>query len=547
MNYKRELLDRIRNGIDIVEYIGEHVDLIKRGDSYLGLCPFHQDSSPSMRVHPVRKIFKCFGCGEGGSVITFAMKYHEISFPEAVESLASLAKVPLPDSADSLHISKMLRYIDDLKNAFVQARRGNISTVRNTIQFSDELLDFFEVGLAPKSMVLYERDLAWELGLITEQGWPYFYERVMFPIKNPSGQVVGFYGRTTKEEGIKHLISKNSRIFRKANTLFGFHEAKKTIRELNTCYLVEGPKDVLALWAQGIKNVVATCGTSLNDKQAKLITYSTNNVMLAYDNDEGGIKAALKNSETLLEHGAALTYVALPQGKDPYDCYIESGRVPIEDIISLPTLLTTVYPIETPNDKLNYTKAFLSIIEHGKNKIINQSLIERAAVVLNLPTRLIWEQFESRPYKFDLGDTPRTKSVKVEPWHQLILGLSYAPNYAPKVLSFLDSQLGDYSRAKEVIQIMVDGKIENQAQWMDVAAGAYLNVPLHDDTLDMLSDPEIAEYIEVATKSLVGSNLMDILKRTIAQGDLEGAERIKQCLTLLQSTKIIDSSGTTSS
>lgn len=343
-------IQKILETVRVEEVVGEYVNLKKRGTNYIGLCPFHNERTPSFNVNPARNIFKCFGCGKGGDAVNFLMEHEHFSYPESLRFLAKKYSIALEETADkaelieekkiedSLYIvnefalqffSKQLLETEEGKNiglSYFQERGFRENTIKKfNLGYSPEKSDAL---LAEAKAKMYADEYLIKTGLIkqNESGVQrdFFRGRVMFPIHNVSGKVVGFGGRILKkdEKQPKYLNSPESEIYHKSKILFGIYHAKQSIRQHDECFLVEGYTDVVSLHQAGIENVVASSGTSLTVDQIKLIKRFTNNITIIYDGDAAGVKAALRGLELILEEDMNVRIVLLPDPEDP-DSYVQ--------------------------------------------------------------------------------------------------------------------------------------------------------------------------------------------------------------------------------
>ncbi|MBN2417557.1 DNA primase [bacterium] len=344
-------IQEIREATDILEVISQHVTLKKRGKNYIGLCPFHSEKTPSFNVDPVRGFYKCFGCGEGGNVFSFLMQMERISFPEAVRTLANRAGIALPESSEDdsrLKETELLYLANKHAAAFYQRCLTATPEGKKALAyfsgrgFSDEMAQQFQVGYAPdswdsllisarKAGIKPETLLKAGLVIARKDGSGYYDRfrcRLMFPVLNPSGRVVGFGGRILKkgEKSPKYLNSPETAVYHKGRLLYGLHESKAGIRTEDRLMLVEGYTDVIRCHQCGAGFAVATSGTALTEEQAKLIARYTKNVYLVYDGDSAGFEAALRGADILFGAGLHVSVAPLPGGSDP-DSYLK-GKGP---------------------------------------------------------------------------------------------------------------------------------------------------------------------------------------------------------------------------
>ena len=338
-----DLIDLIRSEADIVEVLSGFVTLKKAGQNYLGLCPFHDEKTPSFSVNLQRHIFHCFGCGKGGNVFTFLMEHENISFIEAVRHLAHHLNITIPETnktseadSEAESLSRVTQFATDFYHQTLLKSDQKEFVRRYTVKrgLAEKVIKRFSLGYAPdgwdrllKSAAKQGINIEWltKAGLAKTSGnrsYATFRKRLMFPIQGPSGRVVGFGGRAlSDEEQPKYLNSPESLIYRKSQILYGLYQARDIIREKGQVFIVEGYMDLLALNNHGIENVVAICGTALTRDQARLLARYTKQAFLVYDSDQAGIRATWRAIEPLVESGMWTQIVRLPENTDP-DTYV---------------------------------------------------------------------------------------------------------------------------------------------------------------------------------------------------------------------------------
>ncbi len=338
----QEILDAVR----IEEVVEEFLTLRRRGAGLVGLCPFHQERTPSFHVNPARNIFKCFGCGKGGDAVAFLMEHEGLSYPEALRWLARKYRIEIPEvertpeqwaqqqQAESLFI------VNDFAAKHFQQQLFDTDEGRSVALgyfrqrgLTEETMRRFGLGYAPdrRDLLLqsakqngYDIGLLQKVGLVSADGTRDFLRaRVIFPIHNLSGKVAAFAGRTlsSTKNTPKYINSPESEIYAKSKTLYGMYQAKKAIRQKDECLLVEGYMDVLSLFQAGIENVVASSGTALTEEQLRLIRRNAGRLTILYDSDPAGIRAALRGLDLALAQDLVVRVVLLPEGEDP-DSYV---------------------------------------------------------------------------------------------------------------------------------------------------------------------------------------------------------------------------------
>lgn len=344
-------IDRIMEATDIVEVIGEFVQLKKRGANYVGLSPFANERTPSFTVSPAKGIFKDFSSGKGGSVVTFLMELEKFSYPEALKWLAKKYSIEVEETVEAAENREDENHRESLMIVTGYAAKFFHDSLLETDEgksiglsyfkergFTSETIRKFELGYSPDQWEAftgqalndgYQQEFLEETGLSVKRENGSLYDRyrgrVMFPIHSFTGRVIAFGGRTLKSDKNvpKYVNSPESEIYHKSSVLYGLYFAKKAIREEDNCFLVEGYADVLSVHQAGIENVVASSGTSLTSEQIRLIGRFTKNITILYDGDAAGIKASLRGLDMILEEGLNVKVVLFPDGHDP-DSYVRN-------------------------------------------------------------------------------------------------------------------------------------------------------------------------------------------------------------------------------
>ena len=362
MKINSDFINDVKSKLDIVDVIGAYINLQKAGINHKGICPFHQDNHPSMMVSKTRQTYHCFVCGEHGDVLDFLQKYNQITFTEALRLACKIAGVEFPEKEATPEENAAYRLLESRRIAIDAAAKfyqGNLSQAESFLRSrgydsSDKALAEFGVGYAPSGNVAMRKltEQGYNLQLLTDVGilgkaqdgrsYDFFRDRIMFPFYDISGRVIAFSGRivTPNDNAGKYVNTGETPIFRKGQHIFGLYQAKKAIARAGFAYLVEGQFDVITLHRYGVENVIGGSGTAFTDDQIRLILRFTQSVVMIYDADDAGMKAAVKNCELLLKAGISVRCVRLPKGYDP-DSY---GRLSKEELKQKLFDITETFP-----------------------------------------------------------------------------------------------------------------------------------------------------------------------------------------------------------
>lgn len=349
MIYNNDDIEKLASELDIVKVIGEYIELKKQGISYRGLCPFHEEKTPSFYVTPSKNIYKCFGCGVGGNSIDFYMKHNNLNYIDAIKELSQKYDIAVRTTTRnefSQEINKKKEIYTQILEDTLQIFKENIKSEKEIINYLNnrdinmQFINKYEIGYAKNSWNHLLNELKarrYELvdiiaAGVVKQGekgaYDVFRDRVMFPIYSYSGKIIGFGGRTTEENKdiAKYLNSPESEIFKKGNNLYGLIDRGRVIRKNDYAILVEGYMDVISMHIYGFDMTVATLGTSLTENQAKLLKKYTHNIIIAYDMDEAGKKAIERAANILKKHDFNIRVLELEGAKDPDEFLKKYGR-----------------------------------------------------------------------------------------------------------------------------------------------------------------------------------------------------------------------------
>ena len=452
-------IEQILDTAQIIDVVQEYVNLRKRGVNWLGLCPFHNEKTPSFTVSPTKGIFKCFGCGKGGNAVNFIMEHESLSYPEALKHLAKKYSIEIVEKELSakdiereneresmLVISSYAARIFE-ENLF-RSEEGTtigLSYFRER-GFRQETLKNFNVGYCLDKWEDfteralrdgYKQDYLVKTGLTIQKEdktFDRFSGRVIFPIHSLSGQVLGFGGRTLKKDSkaAKYVNSPESDIYHKSRIVYGIYQARKTILKEDKCFVVEGYTDVLSLHEAGVENVVASSGTALTVEQIRLIKRFTSNISILYDGDEAGIKASLRGIDLVLEEGMNVKVIALPEGEDPdsfskknsNEDFLSFIRDNETDFIRFKTALLLKDAKRDPIQKANLVKDIVRSIAVIPESIPRTIYIQECSNMMGLSEQLLYNEvnklqrnkaFQDRNRYPSLSDLPKPIRQKAQP------------------------------------------------------------------------------------------------------------------------------------
>ncbi|HDC5749349.1 TPA: DNA primase [Staphylococcus aureus] len=437
MRIDQSIINEIKDKTDILDLVSEYVKLEKRGRNYIGLCPFHDEKTPSFTVSEDKQICHCFGCKKGGNVFQFTQEIKDISFVEAVKELGDRVNVAVDIEAtqsnsnvqiasDDLQMIEMHELIQEFYYyALTKTVEGEQAlTYLQERGFTDALIKERGIGFAPDSSHFchdflqkkgYDIGLAYEAGLLSrnEENFSYydrFRNRIMFPLKNAQGRIVGYSGRTYTGQEPKYLNSPETPIFQKRKLLYNLDKARKSIRKLDEIVLLEGFMDVIKSDTAGLKNVVATMGTQLSDEHITFIRKLTSNITLMFDGDFAGSEATLKTGQHLLQQGLNVFVIQLPSGMDPDEYIGKYGNDAFTTFVkndkkSFAHYKVSILKDEIAHNDLSYER-YLKELSHDislmKSSILQQKAINDVAPFFNVsPEQLANEiQFNQAPANY---------------------------------------------------------------------------------------------------------------------------------------------------
>jgi len=421
------IIDRIRDAVNIVDVVSRYVSLKKRGRNYTGLCPFHQEKTPSFSVNPEKQIFHCFGCGVGGNVFSFLMQHERLNFVDSVKQLSEETGIEIPVSkefkkqeserdrffrcnlaAQRFYQQKLPEAPDSLR-IYLQGRGLNDESMQNfLIGYAPEGWDNLRKAIEAGKGKLEDYQTLGLLLLSEKKNSVYdrFRNRLMFPIQDAAGKILGFGGRALVDEpgSPKYINSPESPIYQKSRVLYGINRSKDAIREAERVLVVEGYMDVIQLHQAGIRNVVATSGTALTEDHAAILRRYAKDVTLCYDADKAGIKAAVRGGETMFQQDLNVSVLILPEGEDP-DSYVkEHGAESFKTLLAKAqdywdfrlSSLQHSFDMQHAGGRSEAVSEILNVLASLKDQVKAGFYVERSASILGIGEDILFSELKKK-------------------------------------------------------------------------------------------------------------------------------------------------------
>ena len=531
--------DEIKTRLDIVDLISEYVNLKKAGQNWKGLCPFHTEKTPSFTVSPAKQIFHCFGCGSGGDIFTFLTRYESLTFPEALKILATRAGVTIKKfqkGADTTGEKETLLTIHrDALEFFQQYLKKNAKAVEYLKErgINSNAQNLFSLGFAPRSwnalLSFLERkghkaDTIKKAGLVTKgtKGhYDTFRGRIIFPIHDHKGDVVAFGGRSIDGSDPKYLNSPETLIFNKRRVLYGLHYAKDSIKKTGHALLMEGYLDVITAHLHGFTNALAPLGTALTQEHDKLIRRFTEDVIIVFDSDPAGIKAAKNSASILLESGLNVRILSMPENQDPDSFLQQKGDKEFRKLVEHPLYIVDFFMLQK-GERRSKIRETLEAISKAQDKILQGEYIKALSEKLNANERDVRAEFQrllKRPQsgykKASAGAAPKPKRKPLDEEYIIQL-LCQIPEKVTDVCGILSSN--DF---KDDITRSLFNKIKNGAisfnELLAQCEGEEVNFLTGISTKDDFEDPE--KVLEDCIKSIRKKQLDTEIKEAKSQKD----------------------------
>ena len=574
--------EEVRKAADIVEIIGQHVQLKKRGQNHVGLCPFHSERSPSFTVNQDKQIYHCFGCGRGGDVFTFWMEYHNLTFPQSLKDLAERYNIDLPRYRDApaerekAELKEQLFKINDLAADYLHAmlvkdaggRPGRDYFSRRHI--SRETISAFRLGYAVNKwdgLVNYLRsksislDRGAKAGLIVPKKDGDYYDRfrgrIIFPIIDLNHKVIGFGGRILDDSLPKYINTPETPLYHKGDSLYGLDSAFKDIRERGLAIIVEGYMDMLVLRQHGISNVVATLGTALTSNQIRRLKGYTKEVVVLFDPDDAGRQAALKSFPLFLNGGISAKVLVLPQGEDP-DSFVNrygsdkfkellEGATPIFDFYLDQALARMDAGVDGQIKVLSEVlPIFMDIEQEATKSLYMQRFSEKTNINEDLVREELRRRDDRRPERRDTSQLKRRllSGQDLRKHGSDLQFLNLLVYYPEKIDTFRDQEWELIVSDPEIIKII-------RILMEKSPSGGDLDLNRIEESLDspkakeqlrrllmskpIYSDESVSQAVDEFVRKIARVKISQSFRKASAEGDIEALDRLikaKQALDL---------------
>ena len=565
-------INEIRNSVNIVDIIKEYVPLTSKGKNFFGVCPFHEDHAPSMSVSSDKQIYRCFSCGAAGNVFTFVKEYENVSFLEAVSIVAKKAGIYFEYSEKKSNVENTKNKVlyDILKDAS-KYYQNNINTKDGEValnylksrDFKIEDIKEFGIGLSTRNNSLYnffnkkgykDEDIE-KTSLISLEKYAHdiFIDRVMIPIHDLDGNVVGFTGRLFYEsDNPKYINSKETEVFKKGKILFNYHRAKNFVRNNHELIIVEGNMDALKMYASGFKNVIALMGTALTTDQVNAIKKMRCNVALMMDGDKAGKLGMYQNGNILKKSGIDPEIVLLKEAKDPDEYLNKFGKEKFEKLLSNKMsfinykleYLKEDLNLDDVNDLSKYIKLVINDLKNETDKILVEVTLKKLAKEYNLDYDNLIGDIDIKPKEVEKKVEVETPYIKIkieEAVANIILGMISNGKYIKQFITQLGVFPEKWQRniVNEIRYFYDKNKTINIADFISYLSDKVEMQKVIMDIVSKYGDLEItdelfSEYIKAERKILINNEIKEIKKNLKNERDINKKIELGEQLTKLK-------------
>ena len=569
-------IEEVKRKLDIVEVVSSYFTIQKSGKNYKAVCPFHSEKTPSFMVSPQLQIFKCFGCGEGGDVISFYGKMEGVSFGEALKEMAKRAGVQLisrkesPEEQRKEKLLELNRLAADYYHFLLTDHKigSKAKEFLKSRGVKDQTIEDFEIGYAPSSWDSLGRYLLkkgysltelFQSGLaVRKEGgrgyFDFFRGRVMYPLRSSLGKVAGFAGRTIGNEEPKYINTVETPIFEKGRYLFNLDLGKTEIKKKREAILVEGEMDAILLFQEGIKNVIATKGTALSTSQIVTMSKFAKRLIICFDRDAAGLEATKKGLFLALGAGLEVAAVLLPEGKDPDEAVL-ADRAGFEKLISsapplfdfyLSSALSRFDP-KTPAGKKAISAEILPVVKSLANEVEKAAYLSRLAEAIEIEEDVLWRQFEKEEPLEEAGSasaaplSPKASASKKELYLTALLFALPPERVRAAARQIAEGDIIDprltivISSLRDYLKSIKRFRLENFSVKLDESSREALQEAALAPFLGDLRPDQLEEEFGYAAKSVKLVRLQKERKGLVAR--IRGAEKVKDAPGIRRSEK----------
>ncbi len=557
-------LDEILDRTDIVEIISSYIPLKRAGRNFKARCPFHNEKTPSFVVSPDKQIYHCFGCGMGGNAFNFLMKYERLEFTEAAELLAQKAGVEIPRKSTSFDSSQSevtnIYSANQTASGFYHYGLLKMEYGKKALQYlkqrgvKEETVAELKIGYAPNSWDAFlshatkngtKRNALEKAGLILpgRDGTHYdrFRNRIVFPIFNAKGSVIGFGARVLDKSLPKYVNSPETKVFSKGRHLYGLNFAKDHIKQKDLVIIVEGYLDFLALYQSDIKNVVASLGTALTIEHVRLLKRYSKNIAMVFDADQAGERATLRGLDIALTEGLSVKVVSLPKGHDPDTFVKEKGPEQFLQVVDRAKtlfdykfdLLISRFDLNTPEGKTKVTAEMLPTIAKVPNAILKSEYIKRLAENLKLNETALWTELKKvKPdYSYTgLESSFESKQANLDVAKQMIIGLLLEDN---RLIAYAKSELKISEIEDEDFKVLLEA-IFTLSKKTDSISPGKLIANLEDESLCQIVPEICTKMVGASDRKKTLDDCIKAIEKTNMNRKLR---ELQKEISLAQNTK----------
>ncbi|MFC1551654.1 DNA primase [Candidatus Latescibacterota bacterium] len=528
--------EEVKNRIDIVDVIGEFVELKKRGVNYSGPCPFHNETKPSFNVNSERQFYHCFGCNKGGDVFSFLMDITGMSFLEALQQLAEGVGLQMPEkhavdpslkeNTDIIIAANIATAEYFYRTLFEKDGKAGLTYLRDR-GLSEETIKDFRLGFSPKessgllsfaktkSIDQHALEKAGILKPNSYGGQPYnpFGGRIIFPIIDQTARIIGFGARLLEGEGAKYVNSSESPVYHKSNVLYGLYQAKKEIKRARTTVVVEGYMDVISLHQAGIKNAIAASGTAFTVEQGRIIGRMSRKITLLFDGDKAGLTAAARGADNLLASDLTIGVAVLPEGEDPDSYVMEHGAEALNKFIDDPMdiwefkLSTLGSESPGPENSLKLAgeiaDSIAQISDELKREVYIREMSKRIGIDIDAMRKAVNGRVKRKRYhKSDEknGETPIM--VKSDEKFLLASIIQY-----PELARHLMEEAGSKMFSSEILRAVIEGIFHRTVEGLDISPSALMNDYTEKQTQELIASVSMLSVSKDTARKYIDDNL----------------------------------------